>query len=312
MYSFGIDIGGMSIKIGLVDKNGIILEKRVIKTLNDPILAIKEMAETINEILKSKNISINDVMGIGLGCPGAVDGNSGIIDVLPNLGWENVKIVEEFNKYFDLKVAFSNDANVALLAEFKFGCAKNYKNALMFTLGTGVGGGIIIDGVLYEGNKCKGAELGHSTLVLDGIPCTCGRNGCVERYVSATALIEQTKIAMLENKTSLMWKYVNGDINNVDGKTAFECEKQGDVTAIKVVNNYVKYLAESMMNLFNIFRPEIFVLGGGISNQGDYLLNKVIEYCEKFNYGYKDTPKVKIAIATLKNDAGIIGASALV
>ncbi|MBR5192653.1 MAG: ROK family protein [Clostridia bacterium] len=312
MYSFGVDIGGMSIKIGLVDENGHILEKRVIKTDTDPDLAIENIAKQLNDILEVKNITINEINGIGLGCPGAVDGSSGIIDILPNLGWENVEIEKKLKKYFNTKITFSNDANVAVLAEVKYGCAKNYKNALMFTLGTGVGGGIIIDGKLYEGNKCKGAELGHITLVLDGLPCTCGRKGCVERYVSATALMEQTKLAMQENKNSLMWKQVNGNINNVDGKTAFECCKQGDESAKLVVNTYVKYLAESMMNLFNIFRPEIFILGGGISNQGQYLLDMVIEYCEKFNYGYLDTPKVKIAIATLGNDAGIIGASALV
>jgi glucokinase len=178
-------------------------------------------------------------------------------------------------------------------------------------LGTGVGGGIIIDNKLFEGGFSRGAELGHITLFLDGEPCSCGRRGCIEAYASATALIKQTKVAMENDKNSAMWAFVNGDINNVDGRTAFECSKQGDKTAEKIVDTYVYYLAESMLNMFNIFRPEAFILGGGISAQGDYLVNKLKAYCEKFDYGYKRAPRTEIVTAKLGNDAGIIGAAAL-
>jgi glucokinase len=192
-----------------------------------------------------------------------------------------------------------------------YGAAKDYNIAVMFTLGTGVGGGIIIDKKLFEGGFSRGAELGHTTLFLDGEPCTCGRKGCIECYTSATALINQTKKAMLNDKQSKMWQYTDNDLEKVDGRTAFECSKQGDASAIKVVDTYVYYLAESMLNMFNIFRPDAFILGGGISGQGDYLVSKLKEYCEKFDYGYKRAPKTEILIATLGNDAGIIGAAAL-
>ncbi|MBE7087482.1 MAG: ROK family protein, partial [Clostridiales bacterium] len=180
------------------------------------------------------------------------------------------------------------------------------------TLGTGVGGGVIIDNKLFEGHLSKGTEVGHTTLILDGEPCSCGRNGCVEAYVSATALIRQTKSEMMANKDSLMWDSVNGDIEAVNGLTAFENAKKGDASAEKVVSNYVKYLSEAMMNFFNIFRPEAFILGGGVSAQGDYLLNRVRKYCEDHDYGFKNSPKVELLIATLGNDAGIIGAASLV
>ena len=182
----------------------------------------------------------------------------------------------------------------------------------MFTLGTGVGGGVIIDNKLFEGNESKGTEVGHVTLILDGEQCTCGRKGCIESYVSATALIRQTKTEMLQNEKSAMWAFVGGNIDNVDGRTAFECAKQGDKSAIKVRDNYIKYLGESMLSFFNIFRPQAFILGGGVSAQGQYLVDLLTDYCAKRNYGFPKAPKVEILIATLGNDAGIIGAASLV
>ncbi|MBE7081977.1 MAG: ROK family protein [Clostridiales bacterium] len=312
MYSIGVDIGAMSIKIGLVDEYGKILYKSSFKTNKNPKKAIDSIAYQIKDLLKDNNTSIQDIKGIGIGCPGAVNSKTGVIDFLPNLDWENIEIVKMLKEYFDTDIKISNDANVATLGEVVYGSAKNLNSAIMFTLGTGVGGGIVIDKKLFEGEQSRGAELGHTTLVLDGEQCSCGRKGCVECYASATALIKQTKNAMEQNKSSKMWDLVGGDINNVDGKTAFESAKQGDKTANEVVDKYVYYLGESILNMLNIFRPEAFIIGGGISNEGDFLINKLISHCEKQNYGYKDAPKTQILRATLGNDAGIIGASVLV
>ncbi len=311
MYTVGIDIGGMSIKIGLVDDEGVILEQVRFKTSQTSKQCIKDIAQNISLMLSKNLLTTKDLRGIGIGCPGAVSRETGVVIILPNLGWENVPLAKELKKYFDLDVIISNDANVAALGETIYGSAKDYRTVVMFTLGTGVGGGIVIDNKLFEGGWSRGAELGHMTLYLDGEPCTCGRNGCIERYVSATALMEQTRKAMLENKKSAMWDFVNGDIEKVDGRTAFECSKTGDASAIKVVDTYVKYLSESILNMLNIFRPEAFILGGGVSAQGKYLVDKVVEYCEKFDYGYKNAPRTEILTATLGNDAGIIGAAAL-
>lgn len=309
MYAIGVDVGGMSVKVGLVDENGKIVSQSRVKTEPTPEKLIAKLVEQINTLLEEKSLTIKEIKGIGIGLPGAVD--RGVVVHLPNLDWTNVNIVEILKKSFDTEIKISNDANVAALGEVIYGSAKNYNDCIMFTLGTGVGGGIIIDKKLYEGGHSRGAELGHMTLILDGEPCTCGRNGCIERYVSATALIEQTKQAMLLDKESLMWEFVGGDINKVDGKTAFECSKKGDKSAEKVRDTYVHYLGESILNMLNIFRPDAFILGGGVSAQGKYLTDMVKEYCEKFEYGYPFSPKTEIITATLGNDAGIIGAAAL-
>lgn len=312
MYAIGVDIGGMSIKVGIVDEKGKILVENREKTAPTHTECINNLKKQIKNLLDDLSITIEDVRGIGIGCPGAVTSQTGVVEILPNLGWEKVPLVEILKQDFDTEIKISNDANVAALGEAVYGCAKDFDTVVMFTLGTGVGGGMIIEKKLFEGGWSRGAELGHTTLVLDGRPCTCGRKGCIETYVSATALIEDTKTAMRNNKDSKMWEAVSGNIDNVDGRTAFECSKVGDNTAIEVVENYVKYLSESIMNMLNIFRPEAFVLGGGISGQGKYLTDKVVAYLEKYQYGYKFAPKTKILTASLKNGAGIIGAAALV
>ncbi len=312
MYNIGIDIGGMSVKVGLVDLDGNIIEKNVEKTIPGYENVVNNMFSQIERLLASNNLTIKDIKGIGVGCPGAVSGQKGVIDILPNLGWYNVPLVKLLTDKFNVKVVISNDANVAHLAEAIYGVAKNVNESIMFTLGTGVGGGIVINKKLYEGTDTKGAELGHTTLVLGGKPCSCGRNGCIESYISATALMNQTREEMLNNKNSKMWEYANGDVNAVNGRTAFECAKMGDASAEKVVSNYVMYLAESLMNMMNIFRPQMLILGGGVSGQGDYLINRVKKYCAKYDYGYHGAPIPEIVIAQFGNDAGIIGAAALI
>ncbi len=312
MYTIGVDIGGMSIKVGLVDEQGKIITQNREKTVKTAEGCIQNLFNQIEKILDEQNLTLNDIKGIGIGCPGAVTPETGVVEFLPNLGWYSVPIADILKQKFNTTVKISNDANVACLGEVIYGAAKGCNSAVMFTLGTGVGGGIIIDKKLFEGEKGRGAELGHATLMLNGAPCTCGRNGCIEAYVSATALIGQTKAAMNADRFSKMWEYVSDDINKVDGRTAFECEKLGDKSAKKVVDNYVMYLSESIMNMLNIFRPETFILGGGVSAQGKNLTDRVTRYLERFEYGYKYAPKTQVVTAELGNDAGIIGAAALV
>lgn len=312
MYTIGVDIGGMSIKIGLVDETGKIVARSRVKTADTAVQGVNDIVIHINKILEENKLDVKDINGIGVGCPGAVDSATGTVVCLPNLGWENVPLADMIKKSFDTNVKISNDANVAALGEAIYGVAKDYNSSVMITLGTGVGGGIIIDKKLFEGGWSRGGELGHVTLIMNGEPCTCGRYGCVECYCSATALMKQTREKMLENKDSKMWEYVGGDIENVDGKTAFECSKLGDNAATEVVDTYVSYLGECALNIFNVFRPEAFIFGGGVSAQGEYLNNKVRAYCEKFDYGYKNAPRTEILTATLGNDAGIIGAAALI
>ena len=308
----GVDIGGMSIKAGIVNLNGEIINKEVIKTdtKNGAELFLNDIKSLIATLLEFANRNNYDIHGIGFGVPGIVNNNLGTIDYACNLNLSNIPL-KDYLKEFNLPIFLSNDANVATLAEQRWGAAKGYKDVVLITLGTGIGGGVIIDNKLFEGYEGKGAELGHHVIVVDGIKCGCGRNGCFETYASASALIRYTKEYMLKDKNSLMWEYSNNNIDNVNGLTSFECAKKGDKTANKVVDLYVKYLGEGLLNFCNIFRPQVIVLGGGISNQKEYLKDKLEKYLEVRNYGLKNAPKVEILIANFKNDAGIIGAATL-
>ena len=311
MIAIGIDIGGMSIKGAAVDSNGRVYEK-----FSMPFIkgepgeeTIRKLAEIIKEYIAANGLE-NKIVGIGLGSPGTLDIKNGIVNYANNLGWENLHVADIFHEILPYPVRLTNDANAASLGEAKYGAGKSYDSIIMLTLGTGVGGGIIINGKLYEGNEGKGAELGHSVIVVDGEQCTCGRKGCLETYASATALIRETKKAMHSNRRSLMWK-VCPDIDLVGGKVPFEAAKQGDKTAIDVLDNYIKYLGEGILNFCNIFRPNVIVLSGGIANAGDYLFDRVNKYIKDRNYGYKMTPEVKVVPAELGYDSGKIGAAAL-
>ena len=311
MIAIGIDIGGMSIKGAAVDSNGRVYEK-----FSMPFIkgepgeeTIRKLAEIVKEYIAANGLE-NKIVGIGLGSPGTLDIKNGIVNYANNLGWENLHVADIFHEILPYPVRLTNDANAASLGEAKYGAGKSYDSIIMLTLGTGVGGGIIINGKLYEGNEGKGAELGHSVIVVDGEQCTCGRKGCLETYASATALIRETKKAMHSNRRSLMWK-VCPDIDLVGGKVPFEAAKQGDKTAIDVLDNYIKYLGEGILNFCNIFRPNVIVLSGGIANAGDYLFDRVNKYIKDRNYGYKMTPKVKVVPAELGYDSGKIGAAAL-
>ena len=313
MYYIGIDIGGMSIKIGLVDDTGKVLCKKKVSTIKGDAQKMMDItADAIDALLAENSLTVKDLYGIGIGSPGLISSKTGVIECAYNLEWFKAPIVDMLKKRFDTKILLSNDANVAALGEVIFGAGKPYDDVIMVTLGTGVGAGVIIDKKLYEGGESKGTELGHTTLILGGEPCSCGRNGCLESYVSATALIRDTKRAMEKNKDSLMWTLAEGSIDNVNGMTAFTAYKQGDKTAIEVVNTFVMYLSEGLMNFMNIFRPQAIIIGGGISGEGKYFTDLVDNYCKSKHYGFLNAPKVDIIVATNGNDAGIIGAASLI
>ncbi|MDE6966591.1 MAG: ROK family glucokinase [Clostridiales bacterium] len=310
MYCIGIDIGGMSIKAGVVDKDGKIVKKG--KVVTDVAAGEHKIINDIGRLVLSlADPNDRDFVGIGIGCPGAINSSTGVVDRAFNLNWHKVALAEELARMINKPIKVSNDANVAALGETMFGVGRMYTDTVFLTLGTGVGGGIVLGGKLYEGNESKGAELGHMVLVVDGEPCSCGRNGCMEAYCSASALIRETKKAMLADKNSAMWKF-SPTLDDVDGRTAFECSKSGDRSANAVVDYFVKYLGEGMLNFANIFRPQAIILGGGVCAQGDYLIYKLKDYCKDRNYGFADTPRFDILVAQLGNDAGIIGAAGLI
>ncbi|MDR0832054.1 MAG: ROK family protein [Bacillales bacterium] len=306
----GIDIGGMTFKVGFVE-NGKILFKYTLVTdkTEQQEQSIERLGKSLIDTIKEHHYSL--IKGIGVSCAGVINAEKGYCDYSPNLGWKNLNICSILKTITGLPTLITNDANAAAYAEAKYGAGKYHDTSVTLTLGTGIGGGVVINGKLFEGVEGKGTELGHMVLKMGGIKCGCGRNGCFEAYASATALIRQTKEAMKKDNRSLLWEYAKGNINNVGGKNAFECAKLKDVTALKVIDKYVTYLSEGILNFCNIFRPNIIILGGGISYQGDYLLEKVNYYCKEHNWGLLNSPSVEIKIASLGNDAGIIGAACL-
>lgn len=306
----GVDVGGMSIKVGAVKDNGeIIFKDSIITDSSNVDLFLNDIDKIVSKTvdsLKDKYV----IKGIGFGIPGLVDNEEGTILKMANIKGKELKLRDKLS-HLNLPIYLSNDANVATLAEQKFGSAKGYSDVIMLTLGTGVGGGMIINNKLYEGYQGKGAELGHIMLILNGRSCGCGRKGCLETYASASGLLKSTKEYMEKYKDSLMWEYCDNDINKVNGLTSFECAKKGDKAANLLIDEYVMYLGEGMLDFCNIFRPQVIVIGGGISNQGDYLKDKLQNYLKEHNYGYEGAPETKVMIASFKNDAGIIGAASL-
>ena len=307
MY-IGIDLGGTNIAVGMVNEKCEIITKqsRPTKKERDYREIIRDMAELTQNVIKGAGLTVKDVKAVGIGCPGAVDTEHGKVLYLNNIKMQNVPLAEEFRKYVDLPVALENDANAAAFAEYCM-INKKMKSFLMVTLGTGVGGGLIIDGNVYSGFNYSGGEIGHTTIVLDGKECSCGKRGCWEAYASVTALVEQTKEKMAERPESLMHEWLKNN-KSVNGRTAFECAKLGDKAAKEVKEQYIRYIAEGVSNMVNIFQPDMLVIGGGISKEGDEILIPVKEFVYKHDYN-KFMPKTEIKIAELFNDAGIIGAA---
>ena len=308
MYYLGIDFGGTNIAAGIVDEKGNIIKKDSTPTLKerDSEEIINDMINVSLKVLKDANLTTSDIEGVGVGCPGIVDNKCGVIKHLSNIGMTNFPLRERLSQVFKTRINIENDANAAALGEYKrYG--ENSNSFIFVTLGTGIGGGIIIDGKIYSGFNGAGAEIGHMKIEINGVPCPCGCDGCWEQYASVTALIRNTKEAMDKNPQSMMHKWVKEN-GKVSGRTAFECAKSGDETAKEVVDNYIKYLATGLISIINVFQPERIVIGGGISKEGDYLLNpikQIVYDCKYNNY----VEKTKIEIARLFNDAGIIGAA---
>lgn len=312
MIAIGIDIGGTSIKGAGITKEGKVLEvfSLPVDKSDTQEQTINKLIDAVNKYIKEQGFKKEEILGIGCGVPGVMDTKAGIVTYSNNLKWNDLPIVEMMEKGTGLKVKITNDANAAALGEAKFGAGRKYKNIIMVTLGTGVGGGIVIDGKLFEGNLGKGAELGHTVVVIDGEQCSCGRRGCLEAYASATALIRDTKIAMDQHKESKCWEIAK-KLGKVDARVAFEAERAGDEVGHQLVENYVRYLGEGLLNYFNIFRPEALILSGGIANEGEYLLSRLRKYFEERNYGFQGTPKVELLVSELGYDSGKIGAAAL-
>ncbi len=311
MYKLGIDLGGTNIVASVVDNDYNILSTAKRKT-NCPRPAeeiVDDIAAVALEAIEKAGISVEEIEAAGVGSPGAIDPVNGIVCYSNNIGFTDLPLADMLKTRTGIDFYIENDANAAAYGEFLAGAGKGTKDFIMITLGTGVGGGVIVNGKIYSGCNGAGAELGHTVIAMDGEVCTCGRLGCWEAYASATALIRQTKQAMVRYPETLMWKLVNGDINAVSGRTAFDAMREGDAAAKMVVDKYVYYVAVGIANNINIFQPEVICIGGGISKEGDNLIKPIAEFVAGENYARLIPKKAQIKTATLGNDAGIIGAA---
>lgn len=311
MYRIGVDLGGTNIAVGVVDDNYKIIGRGKVKT-NAPRPAeeiFDDIAKAIRLAVDDAGLTMDDIATVGIGTPGSVNKEEGTIEFSNNLEFNNVPAKKLLEDRVGKPCVFENDANAAALGEAYAGAGNGVKSLVAVTLGTGVGSGIIVGGKVLGGTNDAAGEMGHTTIVVDGEQCNCGRKGCWERYASATALISQTKAKMQECPDSKMWKIANGSLDNVNGRTAFNAMYDGDEAGKQVVDQYIKYVAIGVTNIVNIFQPEVICIGGGISNEGDNLLNPIREFVAKECYTKYAKKQTKVCKAVLGNDAGIIGAA---
>lgn len=311
-YYVGIDLGGTNIVAGVVDEEYNIVSKASTKTnCPRPEKEIADdMAKMALQAVENAGLTINDIEWVGIGTPGIANSSTGIIEYSNNLGFKNTPMVKYIKETIDKPVFIENDANAAAYGEFVAGAAKGAKNAVCITLGTGVGGGIIVDGKIYSGSNFAGAEIGHTVIEVDGAQCSCGRKGCFEAYSSATGLIRMTKEAIAEHPDSVMAKMAE-EKGKVTARTSFDSMRAGDPYAKEVVDKYIKYLAAGITNTINIFQPDVLCIGGGVCNEGDPLLLPVKALVKEEVYTRNSEKNAEIVIAKLGNDAGIIGAAFL-
>lgn len=313
MFRVGVDLGGTNIAVGVINDENKIIGRGKVKT-NIPRPAeeiIDDMAAAVKMAVADAGITLKDIVSIGVGSPGSVNPYTGVIATSNNLGFTNLPMGAMLKSRLGFDCYLENDASAAAYGEFLAGAGVGTKDFVAITLGTGVGGGVILNGKLFSGHNLAGGELGHTVIVADGLPCTCGRKGCFETYASATGLIKATKKAMETNPDSKMWKIADGSLENVNGRTSFDAMRLGDKTANEVVGTYIKYLGCGITNIINIFQPEVLCIGGGISKEGDTILNPIKDIVYSENYAHTQEKQTNLKIAALGNDAGIIGAANL-
>ena len=310
-YCIGVDLGGTNIAIGIIDLDG----KRILRTKSVKTRAPRPCREISAEIkdvcislCRDEGLRLSDMEWIGIATPGIV--KSGVVVSAVNLGWMNEKFGQIMKEVTGRPTFVANDANAAAYAEAMWGCGVGENSLIAVTLGTGVGGGIILNGRIWEGFNGFAAELGHMVIAADGRRCACGLRGCLEAYCSATALVSETKRMMKLYPDSIMWDVVKGDINRVDGRTAFAANRRGDMAAHQVIEDFVTYLAIGIANVVNVFQPSVVCIGGGISGQGEELMKPLRDRLRYTSFGTKDS-RTRVEAAVYKNNAGIVGAALL-
>ncbi len=318
MYYLGIDLGGTNIAVGIVNDDYKIIKKKSTPTLaqRDGKEIIKDMARLCLSLIEEAGLTLADIAYAGIATPGTANSETGVVEYANNLPFKNFPIADLLKEYTGIeKVYIENDANAAAKAEAIAGVAKGAKFSVMITLGTGLGGGIVLDNKVYSGFNFAGAELGHIVIEKDGRQCSCGRKGCWETYSSATGLTNMTKEHVLkareEGRKTLIEDLINGNIDNCNARVAFTAMKQGDEVGKEIVDKYISYLACGIANVINIFQPNVLSIGGGVCNEKDNLLVPLKKKVFEETYSKDPSKQTQIKIAELGNDAGIVGAAVL-
>jgi len=312
MNYLGIDIGASNIAAAVVTSDFSVIGKAKLKVRKGISAAefCDDIAKAARTAASEAGLPIDEIAYCGIGCPGVISSHSGVLEYASNLEYSELPLAYEVGRRLGMSTYIENDANCAALGEVCAGAAKDAHSALVVTVGTGIGGGIIIDGKIYSGVNGIAGEIGHISLFPGGVQCGCGRMGCWEAYASATALKRQTRDAMSAHPDSLMWKYAP-DLNKVSGKTAFRAARDGDTVAAEVVDQYIYYLAEGLTNCINILQPEVVCIGGGVSHEGDGLMIPLREKVQHYRFGRGNIRHPRIVAAQLSGEAGIIGAAML-
>ena len=311
-YYVGIDLGGTNTKIGLLNIEGDILKSSIIKTLSSEGVdkTMERIWSVIQELAKETDVNIENVKGIGMGIPGPVEDQS-IVAFFANFPWgTNVNVKEKLEKITGIETKLDNDANIIALGEAKYGAAKGSKSSVTVALGTGIGGGIYVNGMLVSGFKGAGGEIGHMKIVKDGRVCGCGQKGCFEAYASATGLIREAVSRLTVNKQNLLYTMIEGNVAGLEAKDIFDAAKEGDAFSLDLVDYEAEYLAMGIANILNIINPETIVLGGGVALAGDILLDPLRKKLEKYALPVT-LEDLKIVQGILGNEAGIKGAVGL-
>ena len=312
MYYLGIDLGGINIAAAVVTEEGEILARGKVSTPRSGAEAVAAaMAEAARQAVENAHLSMENIESVGIGSPGTIDPENGIVEYWSNLDFHHVPLVSMVSERLGRPVLIENDANAAALGEYAAGAGKGSKSMIAITLGTGVGGGAVLDGKLYTGFNYAGLEVGHIVIEYNGRLCTCGRRGCFETYASATAIIKRARERMEGNRESLLWKLCDGNPDKVEARTVFDAAGQNDLLARELVEEYESYLACGVTNLINTFQPEIFCVGGGVAGAGETLLAPVREILDREDYARHNQRRTRLMLAQLGNDAGIIGAAML-
>ncbi len=311
-YYLGVDVGGTNISCGVVDEdyNIVAVCKRKTESERGYDAIAADIAALVRETAEKAEIGLDKIKSVGIGCPGTCNTATGKVEYSNNLRWNNANLRDDVEKALGKKVYIENDANAAAYGEFIAGKAKGAENAVIITIGTGIGAGVIIGGKLYSGSNFAGAEIGHTVISVDGYECTCGRKGCFEAYCSATGLIRMTREAVEANPKSKLRELVEND-GRISARTAFNAAKLNDDTGAEVVERYIKHLACGIANVINVFQPDILCIGGGVCNEGDNLLVPLKKQIAENIYSKNSEKNTQIEICSLGNDAGIIGAAML-